>query len=82
MTTAEVEDVIHGVERRQRASWEQTRILAGLYYSAKTGEEMDWEFPWDDKPEPPTQEEMDALRERAKRMEVLLNKRKTQDGKK
>lgn len=74
MSTAEIEDVLQGVARRERAGWEQTRILAGLYYGAKTGEELRWRFPWDEREPEPTAEEMDELRQRARRMEQFINK--------
>lgn len=79
MSTAEIEDVLQGVARRERAGWEQTRILAGLYYGAKTGEELRWKFPWDEREQEPTAEEMDELRLRARKMEKLINKERS-DG--
>lgn len=72
MTTEEVEDVIAGVARRERAGWEQARLLAGLYYTSMTGEPFRLRFSWDEQEAPPTEEEMDDLRRRAYEMEHRL----------
>lgn len=81
MGVQEARDYIAGQDRRHRQHWEQTRMLARLMVKVHTGKDWDISFPWDmeeerNEKEPATEEEMAALRERAKQMEAWMNRNK------
>jgi len=49
LTLSEAMDYIHGQDRRQRQSWEQTRVLANIICKCFTGDTIDeWKFPWEE----------------------------------
>lgn len=75
MGVPEARDYIVGLNRRYRQDWERTRMLSQVFHKVQTGKDLDIEFPWEieDKPEV-TEEEIEALREKAKVMENLINK--------
>lgn len=78
MTVTETESFLRGQDRRWRQQWEQTRLLAGTVIKVLTGENIELEFPWDgeftaDANNSPTQEELDALRARARMLEQQMN---------
>ena len=75
MTVSEAVCYIKGLNRRHRQDWERTRMLCRLITSVLTGEELDLPFPWDEEEDRKdlTEDELDALRERARMMEKLMN---------
>lgn len=75
MGAAEARDYIIGMNRRYRQDWERSRMEVQVLHKVQTGKDLELEFPWEteDKPEV-TEEEIDALRERAKMLETLMNK--------
>lgn len=75
MGVPEARDYIVGLNRRYRQDWERTRMLSQVFHKVQTGKDLDIEFPWEieDKPEV-TEEEIEALRKKAKVMENLMNK--------
>lgn len=75
MSVGEVRDYIEGLNRRYRQDWERTRLTAQVFHKVQTGKDLELEFPWEveEKPEA-TEEEMEALREKAKFMEKIMNK--------
>lgn len=85
MDFIEVESFIDGLNRRNRESWEQTRLLGYIIAqsnSTKTLKQTDiLRFPWDDvtdekKDTSVTDEEMKRLRAKAKEYESQLNTNK------
>lgn len=77
MSVAEAVDYIAGMRKRERQSWEQTRLLAEIVCKVMTGEGLDMELPWDkERGDVETEEEKQAaltdLRERAKEMEQMM----------
>ena len=78
MSIGEAYSYINGFNRRHRQSWEQSRMLCRLVYKVLSGEDLDWEFPWDDENETEepevTEEQLDALRDKARMMENIMNK--------
>ena len=82
MSVGEAHSYINGFNRRHRQSWEQSRMLCRLVYKVLSGEDLDWNFPWDDEvPEATeaTEEQIDALREKARMMEKLMNHEKPKE---
>ena len=75
MTLAEAHSYLPGQDRRARQSWEQTRVLGGLFHKVLTGEEWSIEFPWDEQPEEnvTTPEELERLRAMARQAEAAAN---------
>lgn len=77
MTVTETESFLRGQDRRYRQQWEQTRLLAGTVVKLLTGENIELEYPWDGEcanaAEGPSQEELDALRARARMLEQKFN---------
>lgn len=85
MDFIEVESFIDGLNRRNRESWEQTRLIGYIIAqsnSTKTLKQTDiLRFPWDDvtdekKDTSVTDEEMKRLRAKAKEYESQLNTNK------
>ena len=85
MDFIEVESFIDGLNRRNRESWEQTRLLGYIIAqsnSTKTLKQTDiLRFPWDDvtdenKDTSVTDEEIERLRAKAKIVESQLNANK------
>lgn len=85
MDFIEVESFINGLNRRNRESWEQTRLIGYIIAqsnSTKTLKQTDiLRFPWDDvtdekKDTSVTDEEMKRLRAKAKEYESQLNTNK------
>ena len=74
MGVSEATDYIIGLNRRYRQDWERTRMGVQVFHKVQTGKDLDLEFPWEiqEKPEA-TEEEMKALRDKAKAMEKLMN---------
>nr|WP_317473164.1 hypothetical protein [Bacteroides hominis (ex Liu et al. 2022)]MDV6156499.1 hypothetical protein [Bacteroides hominis (ex Liu et al. 2022)] len=81
MTLAEVRCFLEGLIRRNRESWEQTRIVAYVIAQANSTRDLEPSdvlcFPWDVKEEKGqttvTDEEMEMLREKAKLIEKEIN---------
>lgn len=77
MGITEAVGYIKGLNRRHRQSWEQSRMLCRLVYKLLSGEDLEWDFPWDSEQESEepeaTKEELAALREKARKMEILMN---------
>ena len=81
MDFIEVESFIDGLNRRNRESWEQTRLIGFIIAqsnSSKTLKQTDiLKFPWDDEEEKEdtsvTDEEIARLRAKAKMVESQLN---------
>ena len=83
MDFIEVESFIDGLNRRNRESWEQTRLLGFIIAqsnSTKTLKQTDiLRFSWDEeekKDTSVTDEEMQRLRAKAKEVESQLNTNK------
>lgn len=83
MTLAEVESFLEGLNRRNRETWEQTRLLGYIIAqsnSTKTLKQTDiLRFPWDEeekKETSVTDDEMKRLREKAKAVESQLKTKK------
>ena len=83
MSFIEVESFLHGLNRRNRESWEQTRLLGYIIAqsnSTKTLKQTDiLRFPWDEeekKDTSVTNEDMKRLRAKAKALESQLNTNK------
>lgn len=83
MDFIEVESFIDGLNRRNRESWEQTRLLGYIIAqsnSTKTLKQTDiLRFPWDEeekKDTSVTDDEMKRLREKAKAVESQLKTKK------
>lgn len=85
MSFIEVESFLDGLNRRNRESWEQTRLLGYIIAqsnSTKTLKQTDiLRFPWDDatdenKDTSVTDEEIERLRAKAKIVESQLNANK------
>ena len=83
MDFIEVESFIDGLNRRNRESWEQTRLLGYIIAqsnSTKTLKQTDiLRFPWDEeekKDTSVTNEDMKRLRAKAKALESQLNTNK------
>lgn len=76
MSLTETRDYIAGLNRRYRQNWEMTRLTAQVFHKVQTGKDLELDFPWEveEKPEP-TEEEMNVLREKAKKMERIMNKK-------
>lgn len=80
----EARDIINGINQRDRQGWEQTRQLLFFIYRALGNEEMNdprqfMPFSWDERdPEdkPPTEAELEALREKAAAWATALNNKK------
>lgn len=81
MTLAEVRCFLEGLGRRNRESWEQTRIVAYVIAQANSTKDLEPSdvlcFPWDEKEEKGqttvTDEEMERLREKVKLIEKEIN---------
>ena len=83
MEFIEGESVLDGLNRRNRESWEQTRLLGYIIAqsnSTKTLKQTDiLRFPWDEeekKDTSVTNEDMKRLRAKAKALESQLNTNK------
>ena len=83
MSFIEVESFLDGLNRRNRESWEQTRLLGYIIAksnSTKTLKQPDiLRFPWDEeekKDTSVTNEDMKRLRAKAKALESQLNTNK------
>ena len=83
MSFIEVESCLDGLNRRNRESWEQTRLLGYIIAqsnSTKTLKQTDiLRFPWDEeekKDTSVTNEDMKRLRAKAKALESQLNTNK------
>lgn len=83
MSFIEVESFLDGLNRRNRESWEQTRLLGYIIAqsnSTKTLKQTDiLRFPWDEeekKDTSVTNEDMKRLRVKAKALESQLNTNK------
>ena len=83
MSFIEVESFLDGLNRRNRESWEQTRLLGYIIAqsnSTKTLKQTDiLRFPWDEeekKDTSVTNEDMKRLRAKAKALESQLNTNK------
>ena len=83
MSFIEVESFLDGLNRRNRESWEQTRLLGYIIAqsnSTKTLKQTDiLRFPWDEeekKDTSVTNEDMKRLRSKAKALESQLNTNK------
>lgn len=75
MSVAEAEDFAAGMAVRRRDGWEQTRVLCQLVHKVLTGKDIEMRFAWDKKVDATMNEdELAALRARAKEMEQLMNK--------
>lgn len=74
MGISEAKDYVIGLNRRYRQDWERTRMEVQVFHKVQTGKDLDIEFPWEiqEKPEA-TEEEMKALRDKAKAMERIMN---------
>lgn len=78
MSVAEVKDYIKGLNRRHRQTWEQTRLLCRFVYGAAGGKNFEMPFSWDNENEEQeekreaTEEELAALRARAREMEKKM----------
>lgn len=74
MGISEAKDYVIGLNRRYRQDWERTRMGVQVFHKVQTGKDLDLEFPWEiqEKPEA-TEEEMKALRDKARAMEKLMN---------
>ena len=76
MTVGEARDYIAGMNRRYRQDWERTRMQVQVFHKVQTGKDLDLEFPWETEPKKETsKEELSELRERAKRLEAIMNKK-------
>lgn len=82
MTLAEVRYFLEGLGRRNRESWEQTRIIAYVIAQANSTKDLEPSdilcFPWEDEKEKKgqttvTDAEMERLREKAKLIEKGIN---------
>lgn len=81
MTFREVEAFLTGFNRRNRESWEQTRIIGYIMAQANSTKKLEYtdiiRFPWDEEdstsPDVPD-EEIQRLREKAKAMETIFKK--------
>lgn len=79
LTLSEAYDYVQGQDRRQRQSWEQTRVLANVIRSSFTGEPIkDWVFPWEkisthgiDEIDDEEQREFERLKQKC----ILINQR-------
>ena len=83
MSFIEVESFLDGLNRRNRESWEQTRLLGYIIAqsnSIKTLKQTDiLRFPWDEEEKKDTSvanEDMKRLRAKAKALESQLNTNK------
>ena len=78
MGISEAREYMEGVMMRQRAGWEQTRVVSEILIKVMTGEEHHIPLPWDDETEDEetTEEELEELRKKAERMEDYLNGKK------
>ena len=78
MTIAEAVSYMHGLDRRPRQSWEQTRLLAGLVCYILTGQDYDPPFPWDEEKETKhnmSNDELENMQAKARAMEKWMNSR-------
>lgn len=78
MGISEARDYIDGMNRRYRQDWERTRLEASVFCKVMSGKDLDLEFPWEEEKEEreeTTPEELERLREKAKVMEKMMNKR-------
>ena len=75
MSISEAREYMEGVFMRERAGWEQTRMMSELFIKVMTGEDWHIPFPWDDETEDEetTEEDLEELRRKAERMETLMN---------
>jgi hypothetical protein len=79
MSISEAREYMEGVFMRERAGWEQTRMMSELLIKVMTGEDyhipLPWDVPWavDAAAEETTEEELEELRKKAERMEALMN---------
>ena len=75
MSISEAREYMEGVFMRERAGWEQTRMMSELLIKVMTGEDHHIPLPWDDEREEDetTEEDLEELRMKAERMEALMN---------
>ena len=76
MTIAEAVSYMRGQDRRNRQSWEQTRVLAGLVHKMLTSKDLEMDLPWDDEDENQmSPEELKDMQAKARAMEDWMNRR-------
>ena len=84
MSIGEAREYMEGVMRRDRAAWEQTRVLSEILIKVMTGEDNHIPLPWDEETgmdDSTTEEDLEELRKKAERMEAYLNgKKRTLEG--
>lgn len=74
MSIPEAKDYVMGLNRRYRQDWERTRMETQVFHKVQTGKDLEIDFPWEIEDRPVvTEEEIQALREKAKVMEKLMN---------
>lgn len=82
LTPAEVKDFLHGYERRQRAGWEQSRLISDVICKILSGKDSGITYPWEK--ESPDAEAPDYAPEEAKRwagrMEEFINRKMAAHG--
>ena len=83
MGISEAREYMEGVLMRNRAGWEQTRVISELMIMVMTGEERHIPLPWDEETEAEeteaeetTEEDLEELRLKAEKMEKILNGKK------
>ena len=76
MSISEAREYMEGVMMRDRAGWEQTRVMSEILIKVMTGEDHHIPLPWDDDwvdNEETTEDDLEELRLKAERMEALMN---------
>lgn len=76
MSIGEAREYMEGVMMRERGGWEQTRVMSEILIKVMSGEDVHIPLPWDEEKEDEetSEEDLDALRLRAERMEKLFNR--------
>ena len=76
MSVAEARDYVEGVHLKRKEEWERVRLMTKMIVTAMTGEEPEIRFKWDEDEanEEPDDNELEALRQKAERMEKLINR--------
>lgn len=73
MKLSEAGRYVRGLNRRHRNGWEQTKVL-GNAIAGMIGGEFELELPWQKTEKPvATEEEMEEARERARKLEKIMN---------
>lgn len=75
MTREEAEDYIAGQDRRSRQQWEMTRQLGSIICKVVTGEDLNWELPWEDKEEPDEMPDIEYINHKVKKYQRILTKK-------